>query len=54
VNDGKESIDVSFPTEPGAAAIIDLAEKKITSIKVVIGEGATDVMGLSEIVVIGE
>ncbi|CAG7625990.1 glycoside hydrolase family 43 protein [Paenibacillus allorhizosphaerae] len=54
LDDGTEIKDIEFPTEPGAAAIVNLAERKVKSIKVVIEKALTNETGLSEIVVIGE
>ncbi|CAG7648418.1 hypothetical protein PAESOLCIP111_05596 [Paenibacillus solanacearum] len=54
LDDGTEIKNIEFPTEPGAAAIVNLAERKVKSIKVVIEKTATNETGLSEIVIIGE
>jgi GH43 family beta-xylosidase len=52
--DGGNELEVVFPTEPGAAAVIELAGRQVKSLKFVIGKAATNEAGLSEIVVVGE
>jgi hypothetical protein len=56
VNSDKTPIQVSFPKEPGAVAIVNMNRKKVNSLKLVINQTVLDgtQTGMAEVMVMGK